>query len=269
MTDELLAAENVETAPQEVEENTEELANSGDETTESLTAEQLADSESDSFIPKEELSKSVEKRINRLTWEMHEAKRESAAKDQKIADLERKLAEASTTAVVEEKAPTLADNDYDDEKYQASLALWAAKKAMTGNKPAQPEPAYQAPIQPDPVAATFLQKRQKYAESNSEYIQLLNNEMMAEAIPKGTGTYSYILSAEEGPKLHHHLLNNPAELFRIQALPDWQQGAELAKIESKLNQVKAKKQSKAPEPVKPVSSGKPAQNKRRTSGFPF
>ena len=99
---------------------------------------------------------------------------------------------------------------------------------------------------------------------------MATDPLMANAIPQGSAMESYIVSAESGPKLHHHLLNNAPELIRIQSLPEWAQGAELAKIEAKMNQVKQKAKSNAPDPVKPVSNGKqPAPARRKSSIFPY
>ena len=255
---EQLAANEVETAPL-VDEPIEENANSEVEATETLEA--IAEGEGDSFIPEDKISDGVQKRINKLTWEKHEAERKAAAK---IKELEDKIA-ANVATVTEDVAPTLKQFDYDDEKYQAAMIDYRVEQRLKTLNPVRNEPA-----QPtvDPVAESFLAKRRKYAEENTEYTQLSTDPSMANAITPNTGMYNYIVTADNGPKLHHHLLNNTDELIRIQALPDWQQGAELAKIESKLNQVKATQRSKAPAPVKPVSSGKTATTSSSASPFP-
>lgn len=255
---EQLAAENVETAPQ-VEEPNEEQANSEVIATE--TPEALAEGEGDTFIPEDKMSGGVQKRINKLTWEKHEAERKAASE---IQDLKAKLAAAQVAPQSTDQAPTLQQFDYDEEKYQAALIDHRVSQRLKEIKP-EPAPVQQAV---DPMVTSFLQKRQKYAESNTEYTQLSTDPSMANAIAQGSAMESYIIAAEHGPKLHHHLLNNAAELIRIQALPEWAQGAELTKIESKLNQVKSKAKSKAPEPVKPVSNGKQSGS-RKSSSSPF
>ena len=98
----LEAANNVEPAPQ-VEDQIEETATPETETTQTLEAD--ATSEGDSFIPKDDLSEGVQKRINRLTWEKHEAERQAAAE---ISSLKEQLAAAQTvTPQAVDQAPTL------------------------------------------------------------------------------------------------------------------------------------------------------------------
>ena len=254
------AANNVETAPQ-VDEAIEEQANSQVDPTDTPEAV-AAEGEGDTFIPEGQITDGVQKRINKLTWEKHEAERKAATK---IQELEDQLKAANAAPVQSNKAPTLAESDYDDEAHQQKLAIWAAKQAQPTVAPAQP-----APQAVDPAVASFLQKRQKYAEENTDYTQMSTDPLMANVIPQGSAMESYIIAAESGPKLHHHLLNNAPELIRIQSLPEWAQGAELAKIESKMNQVRPKAKSNAPEPVKPVSNGKPsATGKRKSAPFPY
>lgn len=238
---EQLAAENVETAPQ-VDLPEEEQANSNDETTETL--ETVTDeSEGDTFIAEDKLTPAMQKRINKLTWEKHEAERKAAARIQELEQqIQAKHQEQPSIA------PTLAQFDYDDEKYQDAMIDYRVAQKLKEQAPQPSAPAV------DQVSASFLQRRQKYAEENTEYLQMATDPSMANAITPSTGMYNYIIAAENGPKLHHHLLNNASEVVRIQALPDWAQGAELAKIESKLSMAKQKAKSNAPTPVKPVAN---------------
>lgn len=257
----LEAANNVEPAPQ-VEDQIEETATPETETTQTLEAD--ATSEGDSFIPEDNLSEKVQKRINRLTWERHEAERIAAVE---ISSLKEQLAVAQTaTPQAAEQPPTLKQFDYDDDKYQSAMIDYKVGQRL---KEYSPAPAPQG-VAPDPQVASFLQKQGNYSKENVEYTQMVRDPLYANAIPQGSAMESYILSAENGPKLHHHLLNNTPELIRIQSLPEWAQGAELAKIEAKTNQVKQKAKSNAPDPVKPVSNGKqPAPARRKSSIFPY
>jgi len=117
----------------------------------------------------------------------------------------------------------------------------------------------------DAAAAKWQQNAQAYASEHPEYSQLV--QTMGSAV-QSQAVAGYLTSSEHGTKMHHHLLNNYAELARIQALPEWQQGAELAKIEAKMTQVKPKAKSAAPEPVKPLNTGGTTPAKKGSSPFP-
>jgi len=248
------AAEEVETAPQVESENTEELAN---EVLEDDTnpAEMSEDS---TFIPDDKMTPGIQKRINKLTWEKHEAERQAAAR---IQELEQTIAQMKQSAPVENAKPKLSDFDYDDEAYTDALVEWKLSQKTAS------QPQTQQAQQPNPEALAWAQKQSAYASEHADYVQMaaaMGNAVSSKAVE------SYIVNSEVGPKLHHHLLNNVSELIRIQQLPEWQQGAELVKLESKLSQVKKKQPSKAPEPVTQEHTRKAAQTKKPSSKmFPF
>lgn len=252
---EQIAAEPVESAPQVEETTNAELANV--EVEETTELEQGAAPESgktgEPFVPPEEISDKVQKRINQLTWEKHEAERKWKAKYEQLEAQINQQAPAPTEAA----RPTLAQFDYDEDKYQEALIDFKVEQRMATT------PAPEQPVQPDPAAVQWAAKQGEYASGNAEYVQL------ATAMPNAVNSKAveqFIIASEGGPKLHHHLLSNYAELSRIQSLPEWQQGAELAKLETTLNQVKPKAKSLAPEPVKPIVTGTPTAG---SSSSPF
>ena len=244
---EQLAAENVGTAPQAEELPVEEQANS--EVVEAAPQEETPAIE-DSFIPEEAMTPNIQKRINKLTWEKHEAERQANAR---IAELEAQLKGQAPQVPTETLKPKLSDYDYDDEKYSEALVDWKVEQRLAKQAPT---PAPQA--QPDAVAMEWASKQSAYAAEHADYVQMAST--MANAI-QSQAMQQYIVNSQNGPKLHHQLLNNVPELIRIQQLPEWAQGAELVKLESSMTKVKTKAPSKAPEPVKPVASGKPAAAK--------
>lgn len=247
--------EQVEAAPHVEETESAELANVEEEDT--ATVEETEEVSSDNttetdenFIPETEMSDRVKKRISRLTWEKHEAERQAKAEAEALrAELE---ALKKAQPQVEAPKPTMAQFDYDEEKYAEALVDWKVEQRIKG---LQPQAAPDSKLAEEQAQAqAWQQKAAKYAENNPEYIELVqqrSNALTSHSVA------SYIASSEAGTKLHHHLLDNFSELARIQQLPEWQQGAELAKIEAGLNRVKAKAKSKAPEPVKPLQGAAP------------
>lgn len=63
-------------------------------------------------------------------------------------------------------------------------------------------------------------------------------------------------AADAGHKILHHLGNDLDEAARILALPPLKMARELTKLELKLSQPAAKPVSRAPDPIKPIGSGR-------------
>lgn len=252
-----IAAEDVETAPQ-VEDSTEaELAN--EEVVEATEPEEGVLPESGeqdkAFIPTDEMSDKVKKRINQLTWEKHQLDREWQAK---YDELQAKVNQSS--APTETAVPTLAQFDYDEDKYHEALIEHKVQARM---KEVEAKLATTPNQGPDPAVAAFQDKQKAYVSENADYMRLaqtMGNAVSSKAVEQ------FIVSSESGPKLHHHLLSNYSELSRIQSLPEWKQGAELAKLETKLSQVKPKAKSNAPAPIRPIQAATPSA---ASSSSPF
>jgi hypothetical protein len=116
-----------------------------------------------------EITESTQKRFDRLTWEKKEALEKVAAKDSRIAELERALEEAKKGIAPQTKAPQsteLAKDepnpvDYkgDSLKYMEDKAAWLAEQAV--NK-------YVQSIKGEEVQKTKQTKIQTYLEKGKE-----------------------------------------------------------------------------------------------------
>lgn len=228
------------------------------ETVESEGVEQPAPK--DAFIPDDELTPEVKKRLNKLTWEKHELERTLKAE---MDALKKQLNVAQTGAQVTVNKPALKDFDYDDDKHREALVAWEVDQRLKTIQPQAVNPAETAQQQ---TFAEWNQKTAAYAAEHGDYAQLgaqMGNAVQSEAMA------GYLMASERGPELHHKLLSNFSELNRIQQLPEWQQGAELAKLETKLTKVKTKQKSNAPDPVRPVATAtKPSSSGGGSSPFP-
>jgi len=258
---EQLAAQEVETAPQEeLEAAPLEQANSEEVNNEPEVAAEPATNEDPNYIPDAEMSDKVHKRINKLTFEKYELERQ---KNTEIADLHSEIAKLKVQpAQIPTASKSLSDFGYDEDKY-------LAYKIDEGVKAAQPvqTAAPVVDVSQQQAAAQWANRQASYAAGNADYAGYA--QTMASAVTS-KAVESFIVNSEKGPEVHHNLLTNVNELMRIQLLPEWQQGAELAKIEGGLTKakVKQKQRSKAPEPVKPVTTGKPV-NTGSSGGSPF
>lgn len=81
--------------------------------------------------------------------------------------------------------------------------------------------------------------------------------------------YLSMLESDIGAELLYHLATNPEEGKRIAALPAFAQAKEIGKLEDKLLAKPAKKQSNAPEPIKPVTSGKASNDTVLSDDLPL
>lgn len=197
-----------------------------------------------------------EKRINQLIFEKYELQRQmDALKDENdqlrahVKELQSGGGQQQVANGNQEQRPTRADFDYDEDAYIEGVAQWSAKQAVANFANQQSQQTSQVAEQE--AVASWNKKRSKYVQDNPDYIDLVKERGQAVT---SKALAEYITSSEVGVKLHHKLLDDFGELQRIQALPEWKIGAELAKLESKLTRRKPKERSNAPRPNEPVQS---------------
>lgn len=226
---------------------------------EGLQVEQPA---SDStYLASDEISDKVQKRINKLTFEKHETERQLNAR---IKELE-EAAKANQVNQSVDKPPRLQDFDFDEEKYQLAAVEYAVNKKLAAQEQANTKQQTDVKLQED--AAGFATQQQAYAANKPDYVELVST--MGQAVTSNAVT-QFILSSDNGAKLHHELLKNFAKLAEIQNLPEWKQGAELARFESTLTKQKQTHKSKAPAPAAPlrgVASKSSKQASQRVTMF--
>ena len=208
---------------------------------EGLQVEQPA---SDStYLASDEISEKVQKRINKLTFEKHETERQLNAR---IKELE-EAAKANQVSQSKLEPPRLQDFDFDEEKYQLAAVEYAVAKREAEKEQALNKQQTDAKLQED--AQGFAAQQQTYAANKPDYVELVTT--MGAAVTSNAVT-QFILASDNGAKVHHELLKDFAKLAEIQNLPEWKQGAELARFESALSKQKQTQKSKAPAAAKPL-----------------
>jgi hypothetical protein len=249
----------VESTPQGSEEEQLELIADSVSGEEGTTDETL--NEGDAPAEPEKPVTRRDKRISQLTFDKHEIER---TKNAEIAALTQRLETQKQAApAVQEGKPTRAQFDYDDDQYFEALVDWKADQKVNAYAATQATAAQAT--QNSQAVADWNQKSQGYASENPEYLDI---SAQRGAAVTSEAVAAFLTSSKIGPKMHHELLENFEDLQRIQALPDWQQGAELTKLETSLSKVKAKEKSKAPPPVTPVGSGKSASTSSTAGSMP-
>jgi len=91
-----------------------------------------------------------------------------------------------------------------------------------------------------------------------ELIDDFDSEFFTSKVPITQRMAEAITESEKGPDLVKSLYENPAEAKRISRLSGYKQVQAIARLEAGFDKPKPK--SKAPDPVKPVKSGKVAKN---------
>lgn len=203
------------------------------------------------FVAKEDITENVQKRINKLTYERHEAERKFEELNGRFADLEQKI---NSSPKQPEKQLSLEDFDYDNDKFTAALIDQRASQLVDQKLNERETVQTQTQQKQEKALKTqkFVQSFDAYAESNPEVLELANQ--MPGVITSQT-MQDFLIGSDLGPQVQHALMKNYSELTRIQSLDPMMQAAELGKLEYKLSLPPAKKLSEAPDPVEPLGGG--------------
>ena len=168
--------------------------------------------------------------------------------------LEKQLAEtrAATSPAKAEGEPTLAQFDYDPEKYASAKAEFAAKKTERDLSEKQRVAAQNADRQK--LASAWEEKVDRAQDKYDDW-----NEVVGELQPDSPFTVA-IMDAENGDDVAHYLGKNPKEAERIAKLSPLSQIREIGKLEAKLasKPVEPKTPSRAPAPITPLTGAAPA-----------
>lgn len=236
MTEDATTAEAIEEEPQveveaEASEET-EVAEGGEEQKEEIEAQDSS--------PKPEKD-NIQKRIDELTAARRQAERQ--------AEHYRQLAERQQA---EPYTPdkTLADFDYDEQKYQQYLYQDAENRARTEFETVQREQARRR------VISDFQDKADRYAAENG--IEDYDRVARDQRLPIHGHLLGAVVQSDHGPAVLYHLGQNPDMAWRLAQSDPLTIGREIALLEAKLTAPKQPSVSKAPEPAPTI---KPAATK--------
>ena len=187
----------------------------------------------------------AEKRINKITWEKHEAIRQSEAKDARIAELEAQLTQPKPDV----KVPVVTDFD-NDEEYAQALQDYTVQTAQSVHQQTQ--------AQAEKAAQEAERNNKKQAYQSKVAAYAMEHEGFVEAVTGSNVTISesveqVLIESDRGPELTHWLAENASEALRINSLPPILAAKELGKIEASLDALKPKKASDAPPPETDIS----------------
>lgn len=232
-----------EVVTQDVEEATTEVETEQPAPTDEKTATEAEDGDSPEPDEQEEDERKSRSQRQRERRKAH------------IQELERKASEATekleriTKAYEGQDEPK--EDDFDDHiEYAAARAVWTASQRAADREKllANDELTALQQQREQEVTANFRERETEASARLENYQQVVTN-------PNLTVTKAMtdvIVRADNGPDIAYHLGSNPAEAFRIANLPETEQVFELGRIASVLTLPKAKTQSEAPPPIKPV-----------------
>lgn len=187
-------------------------------------------------------------RFNQVYYKAKQAERDNDALRQENAALKQRTPTVG-------KVPELSDYDFNEEKLARAKVVYEDKlvqsrideavelKFQDISKGEKAQSALQ-------VENKFLERSAEYAVQNPEYDTVLGQ---AHGVQINQTASDIIMTSENGPAIHHHLLTNPVLLEKINSMQNpGLVGAELGRLESKLQ---IKPRSKAPEPITPEGGG--------------
>jgi len=184
----------------------------------------------------------VQARIDKKTWEAHEAQRQSDYWRER-AERAEQAANKPVEPIAPQKKPTLESVGYDEAKYDDAMVEYLSAQALARvdkhlNEREQQQQAVKR-------QETFQTRQAEFAATVDDYDAVVYNPRNAISPSMADN----IAESDIGPQLAYYLGKNPEVARQIAALPARAASRELGKIEAKLTAPKAAPAvTKAPPP---------------------
>jgi hypothetical protein len=212
-------------------------------TTEEAPIEPVIEEEAKPAVPA-----GVQKRIDQITRQRHEAERQ-------VQELREQLAAVPTNqpAQASTAKPKLEDFDYDDAQYIDALTDWKVSNALDSRQKQAAERQQQETSRQ--TAQDFESKREQViAAGIAEYPDFEAKTLYNAELVITQEMAELLTGSDAGRDVMYYLGNNPVESKRIAHLSPLQQAREMGKIEAGLTLKPVKRETTAPEPITPVGS---------------
>ena len=210
----------------------------------------------------------VQKRINKLTWEKHEEKRQREAAERRIQELEQQQQQAQTPQLKPVPAkPEPYDEDYDrkiaereeiikhNAKVEAQNEFYQQQTQTTIQQQQQ-----QQMEQTNNIVNAYYQKA---AEKSITVDQALQNAQIVDQYIVNQDLSLFIVGHERGPEITKHLAGNIEELDKISRMNPFEASSYIStSIVNAINQTPT--QSNAPDPPEDLGG-----KGRSVEGNPF
>ncbi len=197
----------------------------------------------------------VQERINKITADKHEERRQREASDKRADELQAKLdsIEANKPKLSE---PNLEEHNYDEDAFNKATVAFQVqeqvKAELTTQKAQQDQTDQQAEAQAE------LSKFNERAEALGKD----DFAVKAKAIPElPEGVASAIMSLENGAEMVYHLGSNLDKADALSSMTPMAAMMELGRISASMSVKPEIKTSAAPDPIEPVTAGSALSDK--------
>ena len=176
--------------------------------------------------------------------------------NQRASDAEAELARVNAENAPEgEETPlTLEDFDYDEGALEQARIDRAVAKGIKADREKR-EGVKQQQAQSKKLD-TFADRQMEYFKDNPTYEEA-NKTAAEQGTQFNDDVTELVVTSENGPALHHHLLDNPAEVDRLNALTPTEAAREIGKLEAKIMTTTQpeKRTTSAPDPIETLDPG--------------
>ena len=215
---------------------------------EGFSLEKLAKELEEKETPPEEEGKKktagkVQERIDKLTWEKWEAKREA---EQLRKELE-EFRNTTTVAPAQRPIPPVED-DFDDPneyrkarvKYEDEIFAWNETRRNTELEKQRSQERFQESLK------AFNKRAERMRAKYPDFDEAISAPIFSPAVSQE------VLDSEYGAEIGYYLAKNPDEALRLSSLPPSKVAKEIGKLEVKFTSVSKRTVSKAPPPINPL-----------------
>ena len=215
---------------------------------EGFSLEKLAEELEEKETPPEEEGKKktagkVQERIDKLTWEKWEAKREA---EQLRKELE-EFRNTTTVAPAQRPIPPVED-DFDDPneyrkarvKYEDEIFAWNETRRNTELEKQRLQESFQESLK------AFNKRAERMRAKYPDFDEAISAPIFSPAVSQE------VLDSEYGAEIGYYLAKNPDEALRLSSLPPSKVAKEIGKLEVKFTSVSKRTVSKAPPPINPL-----------------
>lgn len=198
-----------------------------------------------------------QRRVDKLTRRAHEAENRAAELEQRLAAQEPAETPAEKPPVVEGEPNQENFDSY--EEYIDARADWKFEQRLEQQR--KEDRQKQATAAAQERAGKMADLADAARGKHEDYDEVLE---AADDIQVSASLRDALVESENLPELQYHLVKNPAEVARLNALTPIAAAREIGKLEAKLTAAppveppatpKPKSATKAPEPITPVGSG--------------
>jgi len=219
------------------------------------TTEQVDKQQDDK--PRDEKGRFVpQERVNEITRARREAERRAEALERELAGL-RQQQPAQHQPRSTEKAPALADFNYDMDEWSRAMSEYAITQAESRVEQKISTKTQQERQQS--VQKSFEERAAKYAAEHPDFDQAVDD--LGRTIRFSPEIVEAIGVSDHGPAVVHYLAQHLDEADSIARMPVHLAAARLGRIEAQVSTPKPKPVTKAPEPAPTVGSGAKAPPK--------